>query len=797
MASQTTGNVFPTAGASVDRAGATAWTGPGNVTSDNGTGATTTVPTDYLITSGYSFTAISNTAVILGVTVRFEVTETGSGSSNLIPQLSSNTTPTLIGAAKSAVAVTLGPTVYTSGANNDLWSATLTPEIVKNAGFGVTFWSTDTINALDVDYVTIAIEWAEQAPWLSGRETFRWRKNFTNRRLRSVQQLSDSPSPSVPTSADRALEVNFRTVTLRSRHVQSIGWIAAIASKTPSPAAWLAPVVAIRRRETERYTPPVTAWREPARVIRVEFVRKLQEQAAQIEFPPTTGPPAENVGRALESDFSTSLTRSRRLQLSPDAPVYPATPVSAVPAPAFASRVVRRRKSRQGLLLPAGEIVSTVVAEEPAATPAGRVESGGFSTRPVCSRRLQLLPEVPVYPATPAAETSDDRTLAVPFRTLTSRSRRHLKTTPVLGVSAATPPVAQPVFDPVKTKRRKKRQGLFLSGGGVVEAKLHPTVPSYFARPTKKRKSLERRLQRLPGVPSTTAAAAAVPPVTAWQRPKQNRVERDRALQRLPLRAYFPSFAALGAWTRPKALKRRETARTLRSVMHAPLHTFYAELTGTTSLTFTPVGAFTGSAALVGVAAWTFTPTATLTGDGALSGTAGISFTPTGALTGSGALVGVTSVTFSPVATLQGSGALAGSTALSFTVAGNLADYSAGQTTGTASLTFGASALFTGGMAGTASVQFTPTATLQGAGELSGTSSLSFTPAAVFSAEGALAGDTGLSFTLTGTLVDGTVNIIGSTATVTQVRGYSATMTEVLGNSCTVENVLGKQGTID
>jgi hypothetical protein len=220
-------------------------------------------------------------------------------------------------------------------------------------------------------------------------------------------------------------------------------------------------------------------------------------------------------------------------------------------------------------------------------------------------------------------------------------------------------------------------------------------------------------------------------------------------------------------------------------------------LLGSAAWTFTPVGAFTGSAALIGVAAWTFTPTATLTGAGALSGTAGINFTPTGALTGSGALVGASSITFSPVATLQGAGALAGSTALSFAVAGNLADYSAGQTTGTVSLTFGASALFTGGMAGTASVQFTPAATLQGAGELSGTTSLSFAPAAVFSAEGALDGDTSLSFSLTGVLVDGTVNIIGSTATVTQVRGYSATMTQVLGNSSTVENVLGKQGTID
>jgi hypothetical protein len=143
----------------VDRASATAWTNPGDVVSDNTTDATAAVPTDYLVTSGYGF-AIPADATIVGVTVRVEASETGSGTSTYIPQLHSDTTPTLIGVAKSDVSVS-GATkvISTNGGTADLWSATLTPAIVNAAGFGVSLWSTDTTNTLAIDFVTIAIEY--------------------------------------------------------------------------------------------------------------------------------------------------------------------------------------------------------------------------------------------------------------------------------------------------------------------------------------------------------------------------------------------------------------------------------------------------------------------------------------------------------------------------------------------------------------------------------------------------------------------------------------------------------------
>jgi len=155
-----TGNVFPGTGASVDRAAATAWTSPGNVTADDGSDATAAVPTDYLVCSNFNFASIPDDAIILGVTVRVEASETGSGTTDYIPQLHSDTTPTLIGSAKTAVNVSGTTKVISSnGGTTDLWGATLTPAIVKSSGFGVSLWATDTTNTLAIDFVTIAIEY--------------------------------------------------------------------------------------------------------------------------------------------------------------------------------------------------------------------------------------------------------------------------------------------------------------------------------------------------------------------------------------------------------------------------------------------------------------------------------------------------------------------------------------------------------------------------------------------------------------------------------------------------------------
>lgn len=159
----TTGDIIAGAGASVDRAGATAWTSPGNVTADDGAYTSAAVPTDYLVCSSFGFN-IPDGATILGITVKVQAYETGTGSTNFVPQLISSTTPTLIGSAKSATTVSGGssgtPNNYTVGGAADVWGASLTPAIVNNSGFGVALWTTDTVNTLFIDFVSIAVEYS-------------------------------------------------------------------------------------------------------------------------------------------------------------------------------------------------------------------------------------------------------------------------------------------------------------------------------------------------------------------------------------------------------------------------------------------------------------------------------------------------------------------------------------------------------------------------------------------------------------------------------------------------------------
>jgi len=159
----TTGELFAGSGGSVDRSGNNAWTDPGNITADDAAEAFADVPTDYLVATNFG-ASIPSGATIDGITVRVHATEIGTGSSNFIPQLVSDGTPTLIGSAKSAV--TIGSNPHVSGGSSDVWGATLTPAIVSSSGFGVAIWSTDSFggNEIQVDYITIEIHYTEGGP---------------------------------------------------------------------------------------------------------------------------------------------------------------------------------------------------------------------------------------------------------------------------------------------------------------------------------------------------------------------------------------------------------------------------------------------------------------------------------------------------------------------------------------------------------------------------------------------------------------------------------------------------------
>lgn len=157
-----TGNTFPGTGENNAGIGATAWTSPGNIVSDNTTDATcnAAASSQYLVARNFGF-AIPSTATINGITVRVEASEHSAGTEALLAQLQ-NDSGTLFGSSKSAAAEgnISGTTkaVYTYGGTADVWGATLTPTICNDADFGVRLWFT-TAHDVRIDYVTLAVEY--------------------------------------------------------------------------------------------------------------------------------------------------------------------------------------------------------------------------------------------------------------------------------------------------------------------------------------------------------------------------------------------------------------------------------------------------------------------------------------------------------------------------------------------------------------------------------------------------------------------------------------------------------------
>src|SRR5688572_21577793 len=158
-----TGNILPQTGESVDRAGLTAWTTPGNVVSDNATDATCNATgSDYLVARNFNLSAVPDGATITGILVRVEASEHSTSTEPLLAQLQ-NEAGTLVGSAKStsnegSISGT-AKAVYTYGSTSDLWGATLTPAIVKDPDFGVRLWFT-TAHDIRIDFVTLAVEYA-------------------------------------------------------------------------------------------------------------------------------------------------------------------------------------------------------------------------------------------------------------------------------------------------------------------------------------------------------------------------------------------------------------------------------------------------------------------------------------------------------------------------------------------------------------------------------------------------------------------------------------------------------------
>lgn len=161
-----TGNVFAGTGENNAGIGATAWTSPGNIVSDNTTDATcnAAASSQYLVARNFSFSSIPADATIVGILVRVEASEHTAGTEPLLAQLQ-NETGALFGSSKStsnegSISGT-AKAVYTYGSTSDLWGATLTRAIVTDADFGVRFWFT-TAHDIRIDFVTMAVEYTVQ-----------------------------------------------------------------------------------------------------------------------------------------------------------------------------------------------------------------------------------------------------------------------------------------------------------------------------------------------------------------------------------------------------------------------------------------------------------------------------------------------------------------------------------------------------------------------------------------------------------------------------------------------------------
>ena len=162
----TTIDTLPGTGESVDRAGLTAWTNPGNITANDGTVANCTGSgSDYLVARNFGF-SIPAGSTINGIFVRVEAAENAGGTEALLAQLQDDAAA-LAGSSKAnAIEGHLSGTtltIYTYGGTSDLWGATLTPAIVNDADFGVRLWFA-TSHTVTVDHVTMAVTYTEPAP---------------------------------------------------------------------------------------------------------------------------------------------------------------------------------------------------------------------------------------------------------------------------------------------------------------------------------------------------------------------------------------------------------------------------------------------------------------------------------------------------------------------------------------------------------------------------------------------------------------------------------------------------------
>jgi len=281
------------------------------------------------------------------------------------------------------------------------------------------------------------------------------RIEFRPRLLRAAPQVS-FPQTTGPPSPDSTLAVPFLTRRQRSRKLQR-----------PAPqVSFPTPSVSIA---------PEPAWRAPKR-LKFSQVRRLQPLLTLNQYPatPATSPavlPAYGKPRTFKTRQVGIAIAPPPTILAPVQPQYPSfAPVKTV--------IKRNKQARKHLRLPPYILASTAAPiTSPAVLPA-YIAPKKFSTH--WTIRLQRVRELGSYPATPAV-ISADRTLAQPFVTHKTRSRKALRPPAFISASTAAP-ITYPGVLPAYTKPRafKTRQtGLALAPPPTILSSVRPPVAAW------------------------------------------------------------------------------------------------------------------------------------------------------------------------------------------------------------------------------------------------------------------------------------------------------------------------------
>lgn len=168
----TSGPNFTTAGTNDAAIGTLAWSNPGNIVSDNGTGATCSKSgtglaiSNYLKGLTYGF-AIPTSATINGITLEIDRLKNNFGTitDNTVSLVKAGS---VVGSNKATG--TAWPTgaggIATYGSASDLWGTTWTPSDINNANFGAVLATNETGTAKfpatgNVDFFRITIDYTD------------------------------------------------------------------------------------------------------------------------------------------------------------------------------------------------------------------------------------------------------------------------------------------------------------------------------------------------------------------------------------------------------------------------------------------------------------------------------------------------------------------------------------------------------------------------------------------------------------------------------------------------------------